>query len=403
LPTRDPINLRGYAAAVGPFNENDPHEPIMSSVRTKSVGIRPMVIHIQPPLQLFNLLPTAILYRLADNKGLLFANGIILPGQMLDVHSLSQLYVSKVFISVRIINYGWSAWTVIFTRNNPFSLTEKQYDISLTSLNFTMNHPRDGLPKDTHLPPLDLTMSIKEFLVKLSCQLVLSNSTGQLLHYADQSNPDFYLPIASTLCVNRYIEGITSEINQNNNSKPVPQKQKSLYLDLISDPDAEDEEESQAITNKPEDFTSIDGLDNATILKAEPMADAANANKAMVVELQIYLPHDHCRKIKKLANLNWTLQDVFGSLRPYLSNIPSHTFVQEYIFFPYCATGKISKGNLQDLTNEDDNIISSAISLAAATAANDNLQKPTGGGKCQIVLLHHIPFFQHFRLGFYRC
>ncbi len=48
-----------------------------------------------------------MLYRLADASGLITSECVLLPGEMVDIHSLFKMFLSKIFISVRMLNHCW--------------------------------------------------------------------------------------------------------------------------------------------------------------------------------------------------------------------------------------------------------------------------------------------------------
>ena len=129
----------------------------------KSRGAQPLCIQLLAPLQLCNLVSQPMIYRLADASGLITSEGVLLPGEIVDIHSLFKLFLSKIFISIRMINYSWSKWTVIFGRSNPYSTAERSLDVVLSSMDFMHQN------KELSLPPLDINLLIKEHLVRFVC------------------------------------------------------------------------------------------------------------------------------------------------------------------------------------------------------------------------------------------
>ena len=87
------------------------------------------------------------------------------------------------------------------SKNIPYLVNEKKQDILLPSLNFTVPLPLDAMQdgmKDYTLPSLMIQMmSQKEYLMKLACPILLCNSTGMELYYADASNLENVLPLSS--------------------------------------------------------------------------------------------------------------------------------------------------------------------------------------------------------------
>ena len=157
---------------------------VLSNVsRIRNIGgkYQPMCIHLLAPLQLCNLITQPLLYRIADAQGVISSEGILLPGELVDVYNLINLFSSKIFISVRMLNYSWSKWVVCFQKSNPYPTGERSLDLSLHSMTFSYDEEL------LVLPTLDLLMVTKEYLVRFVCPVVISNRTGMQL---DLSGPN---------------------------------------------------------------------------------------------------------------------------------------------------------------------------------------------------------------------
>ena len=140
---------------------------------------QPMCIHLLAPLQLCNVVAQPLLYRLANKEGLVTSEGIILPGEVVDIHSLSQLFAGKLYISVRMLNYCWSKWVKVFTRSSPYSASERIAEVVLASMEMVYQG------SDLSLPPLGLSLSIREHFIRISCPVLISNRTGLQLDFCE--------------------------------------------------------------------------------------------------------------------------------------------------------------------------------------------------------------------------
>jgi hypothetical protein len=195
IPVRYP-NKEAYVKALKEgINAVDPGAANLSAggpvLKSRGANAQPMCIQLLAPLQLCNLIPQPLLYRLADADGLITSEGVLLPGELVDVHSIFKLFVSRIFISVRMLNYCWSKWTLVFSRTSPFANTEHNTDLTLSSL--SLKH--DG--KELTLPSVDVTMVAREYLIRFCCSVLISNRTGLLLDLCESSTTENYLPFSS--------------------------------------------------------------------------------------------------------------------------------------------------------------------------------------------------------------
>ena len=92
-----------------------------SDFKKTAPGI-PISLILSAPVQLCNLVCQNLLYRLADEDGLVMNEGVLVPGQCVDVHRMTQqLFKKELFVSVRVLNYSWSNWAKVFTMKHPFN------------------------------------------------------------------------------------------------------------------------------------------------------------------------------------------------------------------------------------------------------------------------------------------
>eukprot|EP01035_Chromulina_nebulosa_P017712 gene17712-23304_t len=105
-------------------------------------SIQPMCINFLAPLQLCNIIPQPLLYRIADADGLITSEGILLPGEI----------------------------------------------------------------KDLILPTVDLQLSMKEHFIRISIPYVIFNRTGYHLEYCESKNTDSYIPQISETSADRQVD-----------------------------------------------------------------------------------------------------------------------------------------------------------------------------------------------------
>jgi hypothetical protein len=76
-----------------------------------------------------------MLYRFSDKAGNLISEGVLLPGQSVNIHKIyKSLFQSELYVSIRIINYCWSQWVRAFTLKHPFKIAEKNSELNLQSM-----------------------------------------------------------------------------------------------------------------------------------------------------------------------------------------------------------------------------------------------------------------------------
>jgi len=92
-----------------------------------------------------------------------------LIGEIINLHSLL-FFESSVYISLRMVNYCWSKWTCLMDRQNPYNYADRETDItvSLPSMEFG----------DHCMPPIEFSLLFQDQLLKISCPVIICNSTG---------------------------------------------------------------------------------------------------------------------------------------------------------------------------------------------------------------------------------
>jgi hypothetical protein len=100
-PTKDTFR-RAHTAVAGGIGMDDSHGAGSSGIAnfddlynlTFNKGAldpaqaQPMCVHLLAPLQLCNVVSQPLLYRLANKEGVVSSEGVILPGEIVDIHSL---------------------------------------------------------------------------------------------------------------------------------------------------------------------------------------------------------------------------------------------------------------------------------------------------------------------------
>lgn len=295
---------------------------------------QPLLVQLLSPVQLCNLIPQALMYRIADSDGIITSEGVLLHGEVVDIHSLHKLFGSKIYISVRMINYCWSKWTRLFNKTNPYHTTEKSIDIFLDSMQFF--YQGDSLT----LPSLDITMSLKEHLIRFSCGLIISNRTGFQLDLCEPTSPELYFPLSSRSPVEKYLE------------------MKMTDNDVMDDRNDSQLSRRSTMALEPEE-------------PEVPLVSLPTSG----VNLIIHQPSDHLRKWEITANPEWTLKEVFDHLKARISSIETNRHYHLYGFF---ACGKLGPRKLDGQSGINDTDSDSIDVITEGADANDKqLSSPT--------------------------
>jgi hypothetical protein len=312
-----------------------------SSASSRKMQAMPLCINLLPPLQLCNVVPQPLLYRLADREGLVTSEGTLLPGEIVNIHSLYQIFSQKLYISFRMLNYCWTKWIKLFARTNPYPASEKMIEATMASMDVI--HASINFS----LPPVDIVLAMREHLIRISCPVIISNKSGMPLEIgASSSASEAFVPITSTVAVDRLLDyseavhaaaaeddalGALSDIadEESANGDHI-----GHGFDEVSGDDDEDEDEDDSQTSDGDDGFIASSTDNKnrgsqpnqssrkvptlSIAKAEepPRPDSPSPRRAdlRMVNLVIHMPHDHFRKIEYTAAADWTLNDVFAKI-----------------------------------------------------------------------------------------
>lgn len=345
----------------------------LSSSESKRARMQSVCIQLIAPLQVCNMVCQPIAYRLADSEGFVSAEGLILPGEVIDVHSLSQLFHNKIYISLRMLNYCWSKWVKIFTRSSPYPSSEKIVEATLQSLDFCYQG------EHLTIPAIDITISLREHFIRLSCPLIISNRTGLQLDFCESSNPDNYVPQSSQrgadqlVCSNPAFMGKDGDIDQLNKKKQTARvigRSGSALGSAVAMGGQADEDESdtddsigrgfeveslsgddspkkeRASENSPDDFfdssTPSSKVKSGLPLpltrasaRSSLLAPVMPAQRKRIVNLIVHLPSDHLRKVEVAAHPSWTLADVFARIASKVASDPDNSRQDLYQFYEW--------------------------------------------------------------------
>lgn len=352
-------------------------------------NIKPLCVHIQAPLLLCNVLPQPLLYKLADDNNIVCAEGLLLPGQVIDVYNLSSMFNSKIFVTVRLCNYAWSKWYVLCSRTTPYNTTEKTIDITLQPLSFKAMS-MSNIYNNTHssinggvsmnLPTLDITIIEKEYLIRFTCQLILNNITNLPLFAAENSHTERFVILnssnkstvkASTSSVRLHRPNSTSY----NLNELVPQ-----VNTFTAAPAIEEEED----TSESSEYTTNTNTGNA--------ASTVNtsSNTSNVLTLSIYMPWDHLKKISTHIHGESTLEDVFNHIKPQVSHVHQFADFNDYLFFLH-VPNKQSLNILADISTEGEaDETSSNAGTTTGSVESAVPSAPVKGKSISISILGHV-------------
>ena len=204
------------------------YEMGLSTFERRNGEIIPMTIQICSPLQLTSLLPQPLLYRLSDRDGLVANEGVLTPGQALDLHKVPHNFKKRLYISVRLVNYGWSNWVKIFSQSNPFPISERISDINLLSLDLSF----EG--KEIQLPSLTLTISMHERCIRIFSPFRLVNRSGLRLAFRNGTTVSVIGSNKTESALSDDIKGIYLPLDSLPSAEVVLNAKKNDVCDIIS-------------------------------------------------------------------------------------------------------------------------------------------------------------------------
>jgi hypothetical protein len=417
------------------FGLSELYSSSFASSQYRSIIAQPMCFQLIAPLQLCNLLSQPLLYRIAENEGYVVSEGTLLPGEVVDVHSVVQLFAKRIFISIRLLNYCWSKWTKILSKNNPFPATEKLYEIPLTSMNLLHQS------SDLTLPTVDVICSMRENLVRISCPVIIRNCTGLQLDIAEAASLDMFTPHSSQLPIETVVAMKlrsssaaadadlalmpsaaaaghehhapgSSDFALNNPADELGAMRTAMYGRTPTpgqEEDAGGEFEGTYFTTND----AVRELDASTFeesfLKetpgesvpdpslAAPLAASIVPNfgiapgvlgqrsilpKITTINLIIHMPYDHMAKIEVVASSDWTLASVFAKIMSKLAVNKVHRSHYSYVFLPWEA-GRDAAGVVAHSPAVEANLFgtrSTSTQASHAHGGQNSSMRSTGSG-----------------------
>lgn len=295
------------------------------SFSSKVLHALPMLIELSPAIQIFSIVPQPLFYRISDYQGLISSEGVLLPGEVVNIHNIARLYHQKLYVSLRIVNYGWSKWVKLFARTNPFP-SEKLVEIVLSPLQAFHGD------KKFVFPSLDVSMLVKENVIRFSSPITISNCSGLALAYCDDDSYQAYLPHFGALSAEKYITFPAHESSSKN--------LESQSMD-ISENEHDDDDSIQR--------KSVDTLSSGSIADADvdenfavgdtgtsivPISEPKEVKKG-TIPLIIHLPNDHLQYLEYDAEVGSTLREVFSNVIAKIVINKSFQKENEFMFVPW--------------------------------------------------------------------
>lgn len=372
FPTKE-IHKPASISSVIPNDKMDTYDssaPTTTTFRPRVVErAQPLYLHLLPPIQLLNLLPQSILYRIADGDEDVISEGILLPGELVDIHNLLKIFNTRVFISIRMLNFCWSKWTQLLGKSSPFSTAEKSQDISLNSMDFY-----GGPGKSTfNIPALDITMLVKENVVKFTCPLIISNCTGLQLELCEPSNHESFISHCSQTRIETLIP-----IHHSEKEAKKAQKTTSLTKDIFTRDSEYSDRESEKSDNVG-DVSSLalngDGVESNPVLNNLVGKDIEQGRRLTkkFITLIIHSPSDHLQSFEVRALEDWTLHDVFREVKPKLALSPDNQQASKYLFFPWKEESKMIKRKIGHSITDDIDVASTGQQIEPETSQTSSV------------------------------
>ena len=325
---------------------------------------RPLSLVIQPAVQLCNLVCQPLMYRLTSVSPLLrpsqrgknsnlrpdpsaaIAEGALVPSEICDIYELASLYRTDIYISVRLLNYGWSNAVLLFAAESTLPAEEERYELVLSSLFLQTSHGDDVL-----LPSIKITVTTVENLVKFTSAAWITNKTGLPLDICDSSSVSFsknkphstfvptnYEIASSTRSIESIltaegasslfargakdldtavtcIPGIHAAMNMESRFKIINKTHygsaaaKAIRFENSDDDDDDDDQAGSAseggstVSPPSSDVDKHAGGNTKSSLK--------DRGSLRIIKLQLHLSANHFESVEVLASADWTVAEAF--------------------------------------------------------------------------------------------
>lgn len=406
VPIRYPTKDFGRSANAGPSTiskvSSDIYNMRFQGAGSINESVQPLFLNLMAPLQLCSVVSEPLLYRIVDGNGCISSEGTLLPGEVINIHSLSRMYSSNIYLSVRLINYCWSQWRKIFAVSHPYPTSERLIEFHLPTMDLLY---RD---KDLKLPSLDLVCHMREHFLRISSLIQVENRTGISLEYSEgnEASEEQYLPQLSCLPVHKCIETSNKKISANiirrrqfkyfkknvdlvqrtmsppqyeEAEEDVFQLQEDVTVDSEDDEDEEKEEDAVIDYSRPSSLRRIQVLNSVKMNESSESINSLSAVRP--VTLIIHLPQDHLQFVVIDVTSDMKLKDVFSRISHRLGHTSDSQNISNYIFMIW-ENGKYGTAPLDSFQvsdeGDDDNYTDPDNSVKAnPTLMNSAVGLPT--------------------------
>lgn len=323
--SRIPVRYPAFDDNFGPINEN---------IELKKTPLNlPIRFAFTAPIQVCNAICQPIMYRLADKDGIIVSEGVLVSGHSVNVHKIyNTLFQSEFFISIRLLNYCWSAWTRAFSLKHPFKAKENNTELTLNSMSLIFRG------QNIFLPQVAINMIVEENYVLFSCPMILSNRTGLHLEFREPSENGYYIPHSSQVST-------ISLLKQNIISSSKTEKEKKTNFDpneivnkLLGDEQNNENDASDTDDDSEDDDSDNDSDDVSESNKPLTVEDSSmrhkkktsassmttNPSSSNTATLFVHMPYDHIQRLDITIDTTCTLAEVFDRVKrhiPYLKFI----------------------------------------------------------------------------------
>lgn len=334
----------------------DIYQMSLYSSGSHSNQVESMCVQLLAPLQLFSAVCQPLLFRLSDHSGVIVSEGTLLSGEVIDVHALGQLFQERLYLSIRMLNYCWSKWIVIFTRSAPYAASERIESLTLPSMELTYQ------TSEILLPRLELNLSIREQVVRISCPIMINNRTGMQLDFCDGSSTENFVPLTSKPPAESFVPMGSDDSKEaksvifDASTLNAHQRRRNVLLNEFDtdEDDENDDDDSSETSSKSSSRADTDASARSSLLASLHLDVSMDASSfdamspkqkrqppklsAAYMRLFVHLPGDHFAVTEVMAGTDWLLEDVFNSIAPKLSTSKAHRNLASYIFLSWDST-----------------------------------------------------------------
>ncbi|GMI17545.1 hypothetical protein TrLO_g14806 [Triparma laevis f. longispina] len=154
-----------------------------SSDKNKHHASPLLTLSLLPPMVLHNLLCVPLLYRVTDRLGAVAAEGVIPIGTSLPLFRLDLR--KKLYLSVRVVNYGWSEFSKLHTPRCVHPHVPKRYSVEMRG--GKLKKPSGNGFVEMDIPTLRLKTMVHGRHVRIYSRVWIVNHTDLTLQYRESS------------------------------------------------------------------------------------------------------------------------------------------------------------------------------------------------------------------------